>query len=127
MATYNGRRGHWMVFGYDVGPYIVSVHEEASDAIATSESYHNIGFWPVGMSFSDAVNDWQQRGASPKESPPTAPSSEARIIPVGLSIQMSRDEEDLDSVPLPFEMDFEDETAWVYIPKKEILKVLGLR
>jgi hypothetical protein len=51
--------GEWMVYDYDDGPYLVSLHRTMFDAIV-SNSYGHIGFLPIGMNLRDAVSYWEE-------------------------------------------------------------------
>ena len=63
MTEVYGRKGVWFIYDFDVGPYVISVEEYVLMAVkkVAKQSYGRVGFWPFGMSLSDAVAWWEEK------------------------------------------------------------------
>lgn len=55
--------GIWMIYDYDGGPYVISLHATAETAARASarQGYGRVGFWPFDLELRDAVARWEGR------------------------------------------------------------------
>lgn len=51
----------WMIYNWDHGPYVVSVHASPEEAIAANSDANHIGQWKIGVEFREAVKLWESR------------------------------------------------------------------
>lgn len=63
MSTFDNKEGIWILYDYDVGSYIISVHPDIVPAArqAARQAYGRVGFWPFGMERDEAINWWEGR------------------------------------------------------------------
>lgn len=55
--------GAWMVYDYDYGPYVISLHASAEEAAraAAKQGYGRVGYWAYGTQLRQAVEEWEGR------------------------------------------------------------------
>jgi hypothetical protein len=53
--------GMWMIYDYDEGPYLISIHSKPEAAISSNDVGYKIGFLPLDMEFGEAVHWWEER------------------------------------------------------------------
>lgn len=55
--------GVWVVYDHDQGPFAISVHTTAENAVRSQAGggYGRIGYWPYGVELAAAVNEWEGR------------------------------------------------------------------
>lgn len=58
---YMGCRGVWVIYGYDNGPYPLSMHRTSDHAVAELQMGYGIAFWMLDQSFKEAIEKWEKR------------------------------------------------------------------
>lgn len=48
----------------------------------------------------------------------------AKDITTHVRVQMTREDEDVDPVDLPFDVEYDDGTIWIYVDKKDAKKAV---
>lgn len=61
-TTYPERRGSWVVYDIDHGPYAIALHDNVLDAVydVSRRGYAKIAFWPFGLELADAIRRWEE-------------------------------------------------------------------
>lgn len=58
----------WMLYYWDHGPMIVSIHASAQQAVEANTDNHSIGQWKLDTDFREAVKQWESRNEKKDES-----------------------------------------------------------
>ncbi len=68
LAYVNGKDGLWVIYNVSagVGPYLVSIQPNATEALKANIHNDRIAHVPVGMDFVEAIKLWEARDEEDK-------------------------------------------------------------
>lgn len=63
MTSFADKPGVWMLYDYEVGPYVMKVGLDVVPLAreAARQAYGRVGFWPFELTLREAVDLWEGR------------------------------------------------------------------